>query len=160
MHGRLMRWTHRCHPLMRRWVGWLSNIVMFFVGVCEDSYIKNITLFTAVPCPSCSTLTSPISRVTGGIIVAVTGLIAARAIGASFACYSKTNIINKTMFSFVFETTKGTAIHPEIQCHQDSTSKAYQDEALPACKVCRSTDTQIQSICFIALLVFHLTRKS
>lgn len=96
-----MRWTHRCHPLMRRWVGWLSNIGMFFVGVCEDSYIKNITLFTAVPCPSCSTLTSPISRVTGAIIVAVTGLIAARAIGASYACYSKTDIINETMFCFL-----------------------------------------------------------
>lgn len=73
-----------------------------FEGVCEDSYIKNITLFTAVPCPSCSTLTSPISRVTGAIIVAVTGLIAGRAICASFTCYIKTNIINKTMFCFVY----------------------------------------------------------
>jgi len=67
-----------------------------FVGVCEDRYIKKkITLFTAVPCPSWSTFTTPISRVTGGIIVAVTGLTAARPIGARFACYSKTNIINK-----------------------------------------------------------------
>lgn len=43
-------------------------------------------LFTAAPCPSCSTLTFPISRVTGGIIVTVTGLTAARAIGASVTC--------------------------------------------------------------------------
>lgn len=64
------------------------------INISEDCTrtVKNTTLFTAAPCPSCSTLTFSISRVTGGIIVAVTGLTAARAIDASFTCYSKTDI--------------------------------------------------------------------